>query len=201
MPVKSSVKETCIAAGPGRGTNKRTSKNKNKETNKWYYCSILVVLSPTPLVGSVMYTLWDPMDWGSPRILYPWDFSGKNTGVACHFLLQGIFLTQGSNQRLLHWQADSLVTEPPGKPWLLISLKWSHSVMSDLCNHMDRSLPGSHPWDFLGKHTGVGCHSFFQGLFPNQGSNLGLPHCRQTLYCLSHQGSPMGVCGDQQKIV
>ena len=32
----------------------------------------------------------------------PWDFPGKNTGVGCHCLLQGIFLTQGSNQRLLH---------------------------------------------------------------------------------------------------
>ena len=35
-------------------------------------------------------------------------FPGKNTGVGCHFLLQGIFPTQGSNLRLLHWQADSL---------------------------------------------------------------------------------------------
>ena len=38
-------------------------------------------------------------------------FLGKNTGVACHFFLQGIFLTQGSNLGLLHWQADSLPTE------------------------------------------------------------------------------------------
>ena len=30
----------------------------------------------------------------------------------------------------------------------------------------------------------------FLGIFPTQGSNLGLPHCRQTLYCLNHQGSP-----------
>ena len=33
------------------------------------------------------------------------------------------------------------------------------------------------------------CHFLLQGIFPTQGSNLGLPHCRQTLYCLSHQGS------------
>ena len=33
------------------------------------------------------------------RLLCPWDFSGKNTGVGCHFLLQGIFPTQGSNFR------------------------------------------------------------------------------------------------------
>ena len=34
--------------------------------------------------------------------LSPWDFPGKSTGVSCHFLLQGIFLTQGSNPGLLH---------------------------------------------------------------------------------------------------
>ena len=37
-----------------------------------------------------------------------WNFPGKNTGARCHFLLQGIFPTQGSNPHLLHWQADSL---------------------------------------------------------------------------------------------
>ena len=47
-----------------------------------------------------------------------------------------------------------------------------------------------HPWDFQGKSTGVGCHFLLQGMFPTQGSNPGLSHCRQTLYCLSHQGSP-----------
>ena len=41
-----------------------------------------------------------PMD-GSPP-----GFPGKNTGVGCHALFQGIFLTQGSNQSLLHWQSD-----------------------------------------------------------------------------------------------
>ena len=46
------------------------------------------------------------------------------------------------------------------------------------------------PWDFPGKNTGVGCHFLLQGIFPTQGSNPGLPHCRQTLYHLSYQGSP-----------
>ena len=36
-------------------------------------------------------------------------FPGENTGVACHIFLQGIFLTQGSNLRLMHWQAGSLL--------------------------------------------------------------------------------------------
>ena len=35
-----------------------------------------------------------------------------------------------------------------------------------------------HPWDFLGKSTGVGCRFLLQGIFPTQGSNPGLPHCR-----------------------
>ena len=55
-----------------------------------------------------------------PRLLCPWDFPGKNTGAGCHFLLQGIFPTQGSNLCLLHflhWQADSLPLESPDKPW------------------------------------------------------------------------------------
>ena len=47
------------------------------------------------------------------------------------------------------------------------------------------------PWDFPGKNTGVGCHFLLQEIFPTQGLNLGLPHCRQTLYRLSYQGSIM----------
>ena len=46
-----------------------------------------------------------------------------------------------------------------------------------------------HPWDFPAKSTRVGCHFLLQRIFSTQGSNLGLPHCRQALYHLSHQGS------------
>ena len=42
------------------------------------------------------------------RLLCSWDSPGKNTGVGCHALLQGIFQTQELNLGLLHWQADSL---------------------------------------------------------------------------------------------
>ena len=41
---------------------------------------------------------------------------------------------------------------------------------------------------FSSKNTGVGCHSLYQGIFPTQGLNPGLLHCRQILYHLSHQG-------------
>ena len=61
----------------------------------------------------------DPMDCSLPSLLCPWDFPGKNTGVGCHFLLQGIFLTQGSNLCLLcplHRQAYSLPLALPGEP-------------------------------------------------------------------------------------
>ena len=60
-----------------------------------------------------------------------------------------------------------------------------------LCHPMDCSTLGSSVHaDSPGKNTGVGCHAFLQGIFPTQGSNPGLSHCRQILYCLSHQGSP-----------
>ena len=58
-------------------------------------------------------TLCDLMDC---RLLCQWDSPGTNTGVGCHFLLQGIFPTQGSNPRLLHWQADSLPLNHLGTP-------------------------------------------------------------------------------------
>ena len=46
------------------------------------------------------------------------------------------------------------------------------------------------PWDFPGKSTGLACHFLLQGIFLTQGSDPGLPYCTQTLYHLSHQGSP-----------
>ena len=52
----------------------------------------------------LLVTLWTV----AHRLLSPWDFPSKNTGVGCHLLLQGIFPIQGSNPGLLHWQVDSL---------------------------------------------------------------------------------------------
>ena len=48
----------------------------------------------------------------------------------------------------------------------------------------------SSPWDSPGQNTAVGSLSILHGVFPTQGLNLGLPHCRQILYHLSHKGSP-----------
>ena len=57
-----------------------------------------------------------------------------------------------------------------------------------LCDPIDCSLPGSSVHgDSPGKNTRVGCHALLWGIFPTQGSNPGLPHCRSILYHQSYQ--------------
>ena len=59
----------------------------------------------------------------------------------------------------------------------------SHSVMFDSLRPHGLYIP----WNSLGENTGVGSLSLLQGIFPTQGSNPGLPHCRQIFYQLSHR--------------
>ena len=91
-----------------------------------YHIAIHLVQAATPLniywwrcvVLSCVWLFVNPRTKASQAPL-SMDFPGKNSGVGCHFLLQGIFLIQGSNVRLLHllhWEADSLSAAPPGKP-------------------------------------------------------------------------------------
>ena len=61
---------------------------------------------------------------------------------------------------------------------------------AQLCTHGLQPTRLLCPWDFPGKDTGVGCHFLLQGIFPTQGSNLGLLHCRQIIYWPSYQESP-----------
>ena len=63
---------------------------------------------------SVMSSSWCGLE--PARLLCPSSFPGKNTGVGCHFLLQGIFPTQGSTLCLLHWQGHSLLLHHLGSP-------------------------------------------------------------------------------------
>ena len=60
-------------------------------------------------------TLYNPMDCSPPGSSVHGASPGKNTGIGCHFLLQRLFLTQGWNPHLLHWEVGSLQLEPPGK--------------------------------------------------------------------------------------
>ena len=65
-----------------------------------------------------------------------------------------------------------------------------------LCDPMDCSPPvSSVNGDSPGKNTEVGCHDILQGIFPTQGSNPGLLHCRRVLYCVSHQERPLDAIG------
>ena len=60
-----------------------------------------------------------------------------------------------------------------------------------LCDSMElQSARLLCPWNSPSRNTEVGSHSLFQGIFPTQGSNPGLLHCRQIVYHLSHHGSP-----------
>ena len=79
--------------------------------------------SPPAVLGhSSGVQLCDPMDYSPPGSCVHGILQARtNTGVGCHFLLQGMLLTQGSNPCLLcllHWQEGSLPLEPPGKPML-----------------------------------------------------------------------------------
>ena len=92
-----------------------------------------------------MYNCVWPCGLKPTKLLYPWDPPGKNTGMGCHFLLQGIFPTQGLNPSLLsllHWQVVSLPLEPPGNP-----IYWeSHGQQGD----QPVSPKGNQPCIFIG---------------------------------------------------
>ena len=86
-----------------------------------------VVLSTTPFKGEYMHIkvlqsrliLCTPVDCSPPGASVWEDSPGKNTGVGCHALRQGVFPSQGLNLsllRLLHWQPGSLPLVTPGKP-------------------------------------------------------------------------------------
>ena len=85
----------------------------------------LVVLFLYVLNGSVTSDSWWPHGPQPTRLFCPQNFPGKNTGVGCYSLFQGIFLTQRQNSCLfclLHWQVDCLLLKLPGKPMGLFFL-------------------------------------------------------------------------------
>ena len=99
------------------------------------------------------------------RLLCPWDFPGKNTGAGCHFLLQGIFPTQGSNSHLLYWQAGSLPLSHLGSPTLgrrsflkcTLEFIFSGFIGRASCYRAVIPINGSLPlkWCLSGAHTAV----------------------------------------------
>ena len=72
--------------------------------------------------------------------------------------------------------------------------KWSCSVVSDsLRPHGLYPTRFHRQWDFPGTNTGVGCHFLLQEIFPTQGLNPGLPHCRQMLLPSEPPGKSPGI--------
>ena len=98
---------TCSLPGA-----KRPSRN---NLQRWPFAAEGMDALSCCLVAQSCLTLWQPHGLQPTRLLCPWDFPGKNTGVGCHFLLQGIFPTQGSNPSLLHWQVGSLPLSHQGR--------------------------------------------------------------------------------------
>ena len=77
------------------------------------------------LIHPVVFDALRPRGWQPTRLLCPWDFSGKNTGLGCHFLLRGILWTQGSNLHLLHCRW--ILKPSKNKLWYLRTMEWHSS--------------------------------------------------------------------------
>ena len=107
-----------------------------------------------------------------------------------------IFFLDDLLMELRYKSPDCYVTDDDLYLFVRYYLGWKvKTLVIQLCptlwDSVDCRPLDSCPWDSPGKNTGVvGCHSLLQGIFPTQGSNLGLPHCKQILYHPSHQGSP-----------
>ena len=79
-----------------------------------------------------------------------------------------------------HWLVFCLLSLAEETLWQLL-VRWK-------CDLRSHGL--SSQWNSPGQNIGVGSRSLLQGIFLTQGLNPGLPHCRQILYQLNHQGSP-----------
>ena len=105
---------------------------KKRDVKESYFPTINVVV--VQLLSHVRF-FCDPVDCSPARLLCPCDFPGKNSGVGCHFLLQGIFLTQGSNQCLLHWQVDSLPPSHQRSPINDVIVNFKNRFNAMIANH------------------------------------------------------------------
>ena len=91
---------------------------------------------------------------------------------------------------ITHEPLSSLLGDSSAHPSQLISSIFTVCLVTQSCPAL-YDLPRSSVYGVSpGKNTGVGCLSLLQGIFPTQGLNPDLPHCRHILYQLSHQGNP-----------
>ena len=108
----------------------------------------------------VMCDSWWPHRLQPARLLRPWAFPGKSTGVGCHFLLQGIFPNQGLNPCLLFQQADSLALSLLGSPERSYFRANNRLLALDTgLGKGDNCLLGSHGWSALGAVSEEALHT------------------------------------------
>jgi len=113
-------------------------------------------------------------------------FSRQEYSSRLPFPSPGNFSTQGSNPGLLHCRQMlyRLSHQGSSNQFLKVKVKLLSCVRLFVTPWTIQSMK------FLGQNTGVGSLSLLQGIFPAQGLNPGLPHCRVILYQLSQKGSP-----------
>ena len=147
------------------------------------------------LVAQLCLTLCNPMDCSPPGSSVHGDSPGKNTGVGCLALLQGIFPTQGSSPGLSHCRQILYHLSQQG--WYIgrtamPSSRRKRGFPNSVTEPRSPALQAdSLPAEPTGKpkNTGVGSQSLLQDNCLTQESIQGLLHCRQILYQLSYQGS------------
>ena len=159
---------------------------------QFYLNCYLYTVSRTSLVAQMVKNAADLLPSGDPGSIprsgkFPGEGNGNPLQYACLGKSHGCRSLAGPWSHESQTQRNNYTTTTYCLfVYILKSESESRSVMSSpLRPHELYS-----PWNSPGQNTGVGSLFLLQGIFPNQGSNSGLPHCRQILYQLSHQGSP-----------
>ena len=143
------------------------------------------------LVTQSCLTLFDPMDCSPPGLSVHGDSPGKNTGVGCHFLLQGIFPTKGLNPGFLQWRQILYWLNHKGSPsikeWIL---EWDFKML--LCKQYFLTCytienSGSLPQGFLLGGMGFSVISFYFLFINYKLGDWGLGRMRYVLLVLCLQ--------------
>ena len=121
--------------------------------------------------------------------------SACNAGDPCSISGSGRSPGEGIGYPLQHSQVSLVVQlvkqygRPGFSPWVG-KIPWRREKPSTPV-FLPREFHGLYSlWNSLGQHTGMGTLSLLQGIFPTEGWNPGLPHCRWILYQVSQEGSP-----------
>ena len=145
-----------------------------------------------PQLPHVMSDSWWSHGLVPARLLFSWNYPGKNTGVGSHALLQGIFPAQGLNLGLLHCKHTLSFTIWAAREasclWRKCTYLFSHIQLFETPWMVASQAPLSMVI-LQARILEWGCLAFLQGIFPSQRWNPCLPHCRQILYQLCYQGS------------